>query len=60
MEASERQHLSLEGGTAAGCADGHGRLVDLRSVDAKDDARATGFLRLHLMVNAVFERLTKP
>jgi hypothetical protein len=62
MEASRRPYLSLDPDRpgAQRLAGGNGRVIELPTVDGDDDARATGFLRLHLMVNAVLERLTRP
>jgi hypothetical protein len=62
MEASQRTNLMFDSDRdgAQRLAGGNGRMIELPKVDADDQKHATGFLRLHLMVNAVLERLTKP
>lgn len=62
MEASESPYLPFDPDRqgAQRLAGGNGRVIELPTVDGEDDPRATGFLRLHLMVNAVLERLTRP
>jgi hypothetical protein len=61
MEASHRSYLSVDPDRPASSehTGRKDRMIEVPAIDPHDDQRATGFLRLHLMVNAVFERLTR-
>jgi hypothetical protein len=61
MEASHSSYLAVDqnrpsGSGSTGRSD---RMIEVPTIDAHDDNRSTGFLRLHLMVSAVLERMTR-
>lgn len=61
MEASHKSYFAVDQDRASGSG-GTGRsdrMIEVPVIDAHDDKRASGFVRLHLMVNTVLERMTR-